>query len=484
MKQALTRYLFNEYSRCKQRFWALINKDLEAAPMDQQAIFFKQQSSKIKDLAQELLAQKTNCSYERNKCLGVGEELSATVDFYETHHELKKTAIFEVRKSKVIKNHQLWDLAYLAYVFQKAGEPLRKIFIIHPNPNYVLGDEGICAEEALTIVDISRKVFRKLKKIEIKVKELLHFARSEAPSTSLAEHDCRSKDCLFIKKYHPNLPKHSVFDFKGINREQLKALLSKGILRIEDIPSSYIESDLQVAQRRLVESEQAIVDDCALKLWFSKLQYPLYFLDYEALSSALPVYPSTQAFQHLVFQYSLHRITAAGAAPEHFEYLPADREFPIPKLLESLKTHLEDNQGTVIVYHNSFEKARNREMARLCPQYADWLNKINQRIVDLEKLFMLGTGAYQDAGFEGKTSLKKVLPVLLPKAQHHSDLAISDGMDAAIQWFNYLQQPDFSKEKIPKMRKELLTYCKLDTLAMVQIFQFLKQLVEKQKVNS
>jgi CRISPR/Cas system-associated exonuclease Cas4 (RecB family) len=479
MKQPLSRHLFHEYSRCKQRFWSLINQDIPATELDEQALFFKKQSSQLKDLSEKLLAQKEDCSYERNKSISIRDELIATADLYETHHKFGKTAIFEVRKSKTVKSHHIWDLAYLAYVFQKAGEPLRKMFIIHFNPEYTLEGDEIDVQKALKIVDVSRKVYQKLKKMEDKIQEILEFAKGPKPSADLAEHDCRSKDCLFIQKYHPQLPEFSVFDFKGINREQLTDLLKQDIIEIKDIPQSYVKSELQVAQMQLATSKETLIKKQALRNWLNQLQYPLYFLDYEALTAAVPLYKGTKAFQHIVFQYSLHRIKEQGAEVEHFEYLPKNREFPIPTLLAKLKTELAEDQGSIFVYHDSFEKSRNREMAVFCPEYTDWLSQINLRIVDLEKVFMLGTGLYQDPAFGGKTSLKKILPILLPNELHHSQLEISDGMGAAIQWLDYLNTQHMEAENIAKMREELLAYCKLDTLAMVQIFQFLENVVNQ-----
>lgn len=477
MKQPLTRHFFHEYKRCKQRYWSLINKEIESPGLDQEAEFFKKQSSLLKNLAQQYLSQKADCSYERNKEIIVGQDLKAVVDLYETHHKFGKTAIFEIRKAKKIKSHHIWDLAYLAHVFIEAGEPLRKMFIVHFDSDYVLEGEEIEPEKALKIVDVSRKVYKILPKIAGTVKEVLTYAQGPRPSTSLLEHSCRSKDCAFIQKYHPNLPEFSIFDYKGINKEERLKLLEKGILNIQDIPEQYVSSKLQKAQKKLAERQEALIDQEALRNWLKHLKYPLYFLDYEALTSAIPVYPGTQTFQHIVFQYSLHRIESPGAAVEHFEYLPKDRRFPLPDLLADLNQHLREDEGSVMVYHDSFEKSRHREMAVFCPEYADWLIGINERIVDLEKVFMLGTGAYQHPQFYGKTSLKKVLPVLLPDAANHSELDISDGMAAAIHWFDYLSRPDFSEENVSKMRKELLAYCQLDTLAMVQLFQFLQKII-------
>ena len=76
---------------------------------------------------------------------------------------------------------------------------------------------------------------------------------------------------------------------------------------------------------------------------------------------------------------------------------------------------------------------------------------------------------YVEADFCGSASIKKVLPVLVPSLSH-KDLDISDGSSAQRLWMEAVldgKRPD-EKEKI---LGDLLDYCKLDTLAMVEIYR-------------
>jgi len=102
---------------------------------------------------------------------------------------------------------------------------------------------------------------------------------------------------------------------------------------------------------------------------------------------------------------------------------------------------------------------------------------MNERMVDMQKLFNLDDGLYLHPDFQGKSSIKTVLPVLVPTATRYSNLVISDGMSAAILWFQYLTTT-ITVEEEQQLRKDLLAYCKLDTLGMVDVLNAIQSLFE------
>jgi len=77
--------------------------------------------------------------------------------------------------------------------------------------------------------------------------------------------------------------------------------------------------------------------------------------------------------------------------------------------------------------------------------------------------------------FNGSTSIKKVLPVLLPELSYKS-LEIQDGTMAMSEWERSIKDVT-TKEEREKIRENLLKYCKLDTLAMVEIWKVLKKII-------
>jgi hypothetical protein len=74
---------------------------------------------------------------------------------------------------------------------------------------------------------------------------------------------------------------------------------------------------------------------------------------------------------------------------------------------------------------------------------------------------------------KGKYSIKYVLPALVPEL-NHDQLEISDGMTASHTFAALHLIQD--KSKVKEIRRNLLEYCKLDTLAMVRILDKLKEI--------
>jgi hypothetical protein len=88
---------------------------------------------------------------------------------------------------------------------------------------------------------------------------------------------------------------------------------------------------------------------------------------------------------------------------------------------------------------------------------------------DLMKIFQ--DQLYDDPRFKGSYSIKNVLPVLV-KDLSYKDMGISEGSTAMTSWYDMV----FNEGK--DIRDDLLTYCKLDTLAMVEIYKEIKKKVQ------
>ena len=94
------------------------------------------------------------------------------------------------------------------------------------------------------------------------------------------------------------------------------------------------------------------------------------------------------------------------------------------------------------------------------------------RVFDLYKVF--SNFFYYNKNQLGSTSIKKTLPSLCPGFSYE-DLEIKDGGSATSEFFKLITENLSESEKDEKI-KNLLLYCKLDTLAMVKIFEELERL--------
>ena len=99
------------------------------------------------------------------------------------------------------------------------------------------------------------------------------------------------------------------------------------------------------------------------------------------------------------------------------------------------------------------------------PEHQEFLEDINNRTFDLMDIFKVD---YIDYKFNGSTSIKKVLPVLVPELSYEG-MEVEIGAAAIEQGEKMLEMEDGEERR--EIRKNLLAYCELDTFAMVEIYR-------------
>lgn len=196
----------------------------------------------------------------------------------------------------------------------------------------------------------------------------------------------------------------------------------------------------------------------------------MHFIDYETYASAIPKLDGLSPHKHLTFQVSIHTLTEEGTLT-HFEYLLDEMKMPI-EMLQSMQDFT-GSTGTFVSWHASFEIGRNKDLIEWLPQFTNYLTYINEHTFDLETIFKKD---YIDYRFHGSSSIKKVLPVLVPEITY-TDLDVSNGTMALDTWGRMVLDKDFNEDK-EVTRKNLLEYCELDTLAMVKLYNVLIETIK------
>ncbi|MEA2050779.1 MAG: DUF2779 domain-containing protein [Campylobacterota bacterium] len=188
---------------------------------------------------------------------------------------------------------------------------------------------------------------------------------------------------------------------------------------------------------------------------------------------AIPQLQNQKPYQQICFQYSLH-IEYENKPLEHKEFLAKEGTDPREEFIKHMIADIPSGK-CVLVYNESFEKTRIKELARDFPQYEKELLNINENIVDLAEPFR--SKDYYDYTFKGKYSIKLVMPLMAPHmADAYKKLKLVQNGGDAMNTFPKLM--DMGKEKKKEYKEALLKYCHLDTLAMVEIFKKLKESVK------
>ena len=261
-----------------------------------------------------------------------------------------------------------------------------------------------------------------------------------------------------------------IFNIPRLSEKTFLELTSSGCISIHDIPQGFRLTPGQAKTVRCVQCGEISVDpDLAEKL--DKVVWPAYYLDFETAQLAIPCYPDLAPYDSFPTQYSIHFCDCCGNIIEHRDYL-ADPQRDCRRELAGLLIDDLDGDGSIITY-SSYEKTMITGLSRLFPDLQGPLTSLLDRIVDLEPCIK----CIQHPKFRGRTSIKVVLPALVPDLSYDG-LAISNGGNAMITFASMIMGL-YSAEEMQQKRVELLEYCRLDTLAMVRLHEKLHEMVQK-----
>lgn len=396
--------------------------------------------------------------------------LFAKIDILNFNTETRKWDIYEVKASSEIKtdlkHNHIKDVGFQTIVAEDAGVNVGDSYIIYINKEYRRAGE-VNINQLFIIENVTEQIREEKAVVRAEIERALVMLKKD--DVSLVGCDCLYKShgqrCDCFHKFNPQVPEYSVHHI--VQGNKLRQLLDMGVLEIADIPEDFDLTDIQRDKVTLQKTGRPIINDEAIAEMLGQLTFPLYFLDYETYGTPIPLLDGYKTNQQIVFQVSVHKLDADGTL-EHFEYLADGLPGATSGLLEALRGCV-GPVGSVIVWYESFEKSRNMELAELHPEHRDFLEDINSRVFDLMKVFKED---YQHPDFQGSASIKKVLPVLLPELSYKS-LDIQNGTMALSEWEKMIKG-EMSDEDIKKTKANLLKYCALDTMAMVEIFEVLR----------
>lgn len=474
MEYRLTKTAYLNYLKCPQEFWLAVHQPLLAVEPDTlEYEHLRQQGYAV----QQLVKQLSRFQPSEHSVIDVERafqtaDLYARTDIAVTDKLTGEIDIYEIKSASKVKDEHYDDVAFQKMTAERSGFTIRNCYVITMNGDYVRWGE-IDAEQLFTTTDVTAEIAERMDVTSRQAKDAAAYLES-VPVPSLVDYCMDNKlDCRFIKLHFPGLPEYTVFDIAFLKHDKRRELLSQGIVSITDVPDDFPLSKKQAIQVAAAKSGDVTIDREAISTVLNGLEYPLHFLDYETFAYAIPQFDGVKPFQQMCFQYSLHTLNEPGGELIHREFLSRGDDDPPRALAAHLKEAMSGGMGTVLVWYESFEKTRNTEMAVMFPEYAAFFEEVNAKTYDLMKIF--ADKLYIHPEFKGRSSIKKVLPVLVPSLSY-SELGIGDGLAATIKWFRaatWTTMPDTERLAI---FNDLQEYCELDTYAMVMIFNELAAL--------
>lgn len=477
MEFRLTKTAYLRYLKCPPEFWLEYHQPLMAVTeITLEHEHLRQQGYAVEQLVKELsrFQSDDNTAVDFQRTFQTAE-LSARSDVVITDKTSGEIDIYEIKSSSSVKEEHYNDVAFQKIAAQRSGANVRRAYVITMNGDYVRNGE-IDVEGLFTVTDVTEIIELRLSDTETQIQKAFDCLKTD-PIPSLADYCVDNKlDCRFIQLNFPGLPEYTVFDISYLKHDKRRQLLAEGVIDIADVPDNFPLSPKQRIQVDAARTDSIIIDRDEIARRIDKWEYPLHFLDYETFAYAIPQFDGIKPFQQMCFQYSLHTIDRPGGEPTHSEYLSHGDDSPPRVVAESLRDAMAGGIGTVFVWYEAFEKGRNTEMAEMFPDLADFFNEVNDKTCDLMKIF--ADNLYIHPQFKGKTSIKKVLPVLVPSLSYN-ELGISEGLAATIKWFRAATWTSMSDAERLQIFNDLQEYCELDTLAMVEIFNVLAAAVRQ-----
>jgi hypothetical protein len=361
-------------------------------------------------------------------------------------------------------------------VLKNLGFKVKSANVIHINNEYIRGEE-LDINQLFKIVDVTNEVVSMQSNIPTILKDIEIYLENKEnePNIDIGKH-CHNPYVCDAKEYcwkvQRQIPDYSIFNIFNLGSKKQIELYSQGIINIDDVPHNFDMTSIQGQAVENYKSKITYIDIENIKSFLQNLTYPIYHLDFETYQQVIPLYKGLKAYEQIPFQYSLH-IEHEDGRLEHKEYLAQDS---VDSRYELALRLCEDipKDVTVLAYNMSFEKSVIKRLATLFEELSGHLLAINENMQDLMVPFQKKW--YVTPSMNGSYSIKYVLPALVPEFEKaYKEL---DGVQNGSQAMNaFANLSKLSEEEKQKLRKSLLEYCKLDTLAMVKILERLRGIV-------
>lgn len=260
-----------------------------------------------------------------------------------------------------------------------------------------------------------------------------------------------------------------------------------------------------------------------LKKMIRNISYPLHFIDFEAVTSPIPMHKDGKPYHPVFFQFSCHTMHKDGNVVQHHWLDKKKRGHPHKRFIKKLHAVPLIEKGTILQY-SPFEKQALKTLYRECTntnyndnQLSGMLRKIlngntgteGDRFLDMNRLVR---DYFYNSNMVTGLGLKQVLYSTLKSSRylrdHYRNPVEVDGMkidivneteqglsdpysliqkngeiiddgSAAMHGWLHTKTPYCSDSKRTEIHHALIRYCTLDSLALVMIFQEWLHLIEE-----
>jgi hypothetical protein len=374
----------------------------------------------------------------------------------------------EVKSSTAVKTYHRDDAAIQAYVARMAGVALESISVATVDTSWTYSGDGdyrgLLVEEDVTGETLAREA-----EVRgwIEAAQAVVSSRTE-PLISTGSHCHEPFTCGFLEycRSREAPVEFPVTWLPNVRTKKLKAqLATHKVTRMDQVPDELL-SERQLRVKQCSMSGQPFFDAAGAAAALATDGFPAFFLDFETVSFAVPIWAGTRPYQTFPFQFSVHRVCESGEVA-HREFLDLSGNDPREGLAVALMAACEAG-GPVYVY-SAYEKTQIRELKRRLPQLVEGLSALMHRLVDLRPI---AERFYYHPSQQGSWSIKEVLPAITGRGYEELSGVKDGGM--AMEAYIEAIASGASLDRKDAIGRELRDYCALDTEAMIRIWQYFR----------
>lgn len=375
--------------------------------------------------------------------------------------------MIEVKSSTSVKDYHRDDIAVQAYVATVTGVPLASVSLAHIDSSWTYpGNDDY--RGLLKVNDLTDEALARHNEVVEWVKRANEVVgQPEEPAITIGQQCDSPFECgfyLYCSRDEPK-PEYPVYWLPRFPSAKVRELAEVGIDDLRNVPDDLL-NERQLRVKRHTLDNQTYFDAEAAAADLAPYPLPAQFLDFETIQFPVPIWAGTRPYQQIPFQFSLHTVTTGGAL-KHDEFLDLSGDDPSARFATELIRLCGEAPLPVFVYNAAFERSRISELAERFPEKREILLAINERIVDL---LPIARERYYHPSQQGSWSIKVVLPAVVPELNYHDLDGVQDG-GMAMEAFLEALHPRTTIERKQLIRDQLLAYCKLDTYAMVRLWQ-------------
>ncbi|MDP3183088.1 MAG: DUF2779 domain-containing protein, partial [Desulfobaccales bacterium] len=287
----------------------------------------------------------------------------------------------EVKSSTSVKDYYLTDAAIQSWVAQQAELNLTSVEIAHIDNSFVYPGGGDY-QGLFHYADVSEQISGMKDEVPDWIKDAQETLSGEEPCIATGN-QCNSPfPCSFIGYCSPKTDPEDGFppEVLPYGKTMAASLRAEGYTDLRDVPEERLGNWNHQRVWRITKNGEAELNPEAGRI-IAALPYPRYYIDFETINPAVPVWAGTRPYMQVPFQWSCHVETAKGVMT-HFAYLADGQSDPRRPFAMSLIDAV-GMSGPVFVYNAPFERSRMQELAEYYPDLAPALEAAIDRIVDL-----------------------------------------------------------------------------------------------------